>query len=115
MSESVHQCHQCGMSYSSASDRCPKCDYGRFEHNKSQRMVVDIAHNRQTVDIATQQFYEALDRAKRELFFELEVIVGGGLINEEIAHLLETEVWRETIRNYRQEPHNRGAYILRLI
>lgn len=77
-------------------------------------MVVDIAHNHQTIETATQEFYDALAQARQEQYSELEVIVGGGLINQEIASILEAEVWRESIRSYRQEPHNRGAYILKL-
>lgn len=102
------------MSYDNTSDHCPKCDFGRFEQNREQRLVVDIAHNRQTIDVATHQFYDALNQAKRELYAELEIIVGNGLINREIANILEAEVWNTSIRSYRQEPHNRGAYILKL-
>ena len=102
------------MSYDSSQKHCPKCDFGRFEHNIGQRMSVDVAHSMQTVLVATEQFYDALAQAKRECFSELEVVVGGGLINREIARILEAEAWKESIRDYYQEPHNHGAYILRL-
>lgn len=114
MVASIHQCQQCGMSYDSSLKNCPKCDFGRFDHNIGQRMSVDVAHNLQTVVVATEQFYDALAQAKRECFSELEVVVGGGLINHEIASILEAEVWKASIRDYHQEPNNRGAYILRL-
>ena len=77
-------------------------------------MSVDVAHSMQTVVVATEQFYDALAQAKRECFSELEVVVGGGLINREIARILEAETWKESIRDFHQEPHNRGAYILKL-
>lgn len=102
------------MSFDSSLKNCPKCDFGRFEQNIGQRMSIDIAHSMQTLVMATEQFYDALTQAKRECFSELEVVVGGGLINREIASILEAEVWKKSIKDYRQEPHNRGAYILRL-
>ena len=77
-------------------------------------MSVDVAHRMQTVVVATEQFYDALAQAKRECFSELEVVVGGGFINREIARILEAETWKESIRDFHQEPHNRGAYILKL-
>ncbi|MFX4227606.1 MAG: hypothetical protein ACFHHU_06900 [Porticoccaceae bacterium] len=102
------------MSYDASETHCPKCDFGRFEQNRGQLFSVDIAHNRQTVEVAIQQLYSALVQAGREQYSELEVIVGGGLINREIAVILEAEVWKGSIRSFRQEPLNRGAYILKL-
>jgi len=102
------------MSYDASATACPKCDYGRFEQNRGQLVSVDIAHNLQTVEIAAQQFYSALAQARREQYSELEVVVGGGLIKREIAGILEAEVWKESIREFWQEPRNRGAYILKL-
>lgn len=114
MVAAIHQCFKCGMSYDASETHCPKCDFGRFEQNRGQQFSVDIAHNRQTVETAVQQFYSALEQAGREQYSELEIIVGGGLINREIASTLEAEVWKGSIRSFRQEPHNRGAYILKL-
>lgn len=102
------------MSYDASESHCPKCDFGRFEQNRGQQFAVDIAHNRQTVETAVQQFYSALEQASREQYSELEIIVGGGLIRREIATILEAEVWKDSIRSFRQEPHNPGAYILKL-
>jgi len=114
MPAKLHPCFQCGMNYPDNEKRCPKCDFGRFEQNRGAMTSVDIAHNLQTVDQATQEFYSALAQAKRDCYSELEIIVGGGLINQEISKILDAEVWKNSIKKYWQEPHNRGAYILKL-
>lgn len=114
MAAQLHQCYQCGMSYPANEKTCPKCDFGRYEQNKGKQTTVDVAHNLQTVDQATQQFYSALADAKRQNYSTLRVIVGGGLINREIGRVLETELWKKQIRSFEKEPYNQGAYLVRL-
>ncbi len=109
-----HQCQQCGMSYPEEQQCCPKCDYGRHEQNRLCTLEVDIAHDLQTVDQAVDQFHGALAQARRELYRELRLIVGGGLINREVGRLLETELQKKSIRSYGYERHNRGAYLVQL-
>jgi len=115
MSTQTHQCQQCGMHFSLPETQCPKCDYRIFDHNETRTFSVDIAHNLQTIDQATQQFYDALAKAKREKYRELRVVVGGNLINKEIGSVLEAELWKQQIRSYDYESGNRGAFLVRLI
>lgn len=103
------------MGFSASQRQCPKCDYGRFDQNRSETLSVDIAHNRQTINQATEQFYRALAQAKQENYQQLRVVVGGALINREIASILEGEHWRKQFRSFAQEPGNPGAFIIRLI
>lgn len=93
---------------------CPKCDYGIFEQNRGKTFSRDIAHNHQTIEQATREFYSALDRARSESYGQLRLIVGGGLIKEEVGQLLETEKWRGNIQRYELEHPNTGAYLIRL-
>lgn len=102
------------MNFPSEMQQCPKCDYGRFDQNLTKRLSVDVAHNLQTIDQATQQFYQALAQAKREKYHELRVVVGGNLINAEIGRVLEAERWKNQIHSFTNEPGNKGAYLVRL-
>lgn len=113
--QSAHQCQQCGMQFPAHEKQCPKCDYGIFDHNRNRTFSVDIAHNLQTIDQATQQFYNALAKAKREKYLNLRVVVGGNLINREIASVLEAELWKQQIRSYDYETGNQGAFLIQLI
>lgn len=113
--QNYHQCQHCGMHFPTREKQCPKCDFGIFDHNETRTFSVDIAHNLQTIDQATQQFYDALTKAKREKYRELRVVVGGNLINREIASVLAAERWKQQIHSYDYETGNRGAFLIRLL
>lgn len=102
------------MEFTPESANCPKCDYGVYEQNKSETYTADIAHNRQTVDQATREFYATLETAKQQNYGALRLIVGGGLIKEEIGRLLETEKWRGTVQRFELQHPNTGAYFVKL-
>ena len=102
------------MQFDLSLTRCPKCDYGITEQNSNETCTKDIAHNRQSLTQATEQFYSVLQSAKRDNYRYLRLIVGGGRIKEEVGHLLETEQWRGTIKNFKLETPNNGAYLVTL-
>lgn len=108
------QCEYCGMQFETEQLRCPKCDQNVYEPNAKRTLEVDIAHQRQTIDMATEQFYQALEEAQQHNYGKLRLIVGGGKINAEIGKLIDAEVWRENIISGQHEAYNNGAYILRL-
>jgi len=101
------------MQFSENQPNCPKCDYGRYDQNQNQRLTKDIAHNMQTVHQATQECYDALAKAKREKYGELRLVVGGGLINQEIGRVLEAEKWKNQLKSFEYEKFNNGAYLIR--
>lgn len=110
----THSCFLCGMQFPDTNRNCPKCDYGRYDQNHSKRLSADIAHNLQTVNQATQQFYDLLAQAKREKYGELRIVVGGGLINKEIGRLLEAEQWKNQFKSFDYDKGNNGAYLIKL-
>lgn len=94
--------------------QCPKCDFGRYDQNQTLIFSVDIAHNLQTQDQATQELYRALAKAKREKYKRLRVVVGGNLINRETGRILDAELWKGQIKSFGYEQGNKGAYLIHL-
>jgi len=78
-------CHSCGMYIDESLSECPKCDAGVYAHNHAETITVDIAHNRQSVAQASTQFYDALESATLQQFGKLRIIVGSGLIKNDIG------------------------------
>ena len=101
--------------FSDQDSQCPKCDYGAFDQNRAAILTEDIAHSRQTVAQASTQFYQLLDKAKRENYGKLRLIVGGGKIKQEIGDLLDSEIWRGNIKRYQLDNPNTGAYLVKLV
>lgn len=111
---SVLDCANCGMTYEADLDNCPKCDFGKYEQNLTNTLTRDIAHNRQTVRLAEQEFYRAIEDAKQQGYGRLRLIVGGGIIREETQNLLDTAVWQKNITGFEIEHPNKGAFLVRL-
>ena len=105
----LHRCQQCGMDFEPESETCPKCDFGIHDQNRLLTLTRDIAHDHQTVDQATSQFYATLNTARKESYGYARLIVGGGKIKEEIGDLLETEKWRGSIKRFELEQPNTGV------
>ena len=93
---------------------CPKCDEHRYAKNRTKTLVVDIAHNRQRLEQAEFQLDKAIDQAIAENFGALKVIVGGGIIRQEIPKSLDAALWQKRIGDYQPEDKNAGAYIIQL-
>ena len=108
-------CHHCGMQLDSEQLHCPKCDTGRYAQNHTQTLVVDIAHNRQSLAQSEAQLDQAIKQARQEEFSALKIIVGRGLIRQEIRRSLDTALWQNRIRDFQSEPNNPGAYIIQMI
>ena len=107
-------CNGCGMQLNSEDIICPKCDEHRFAKNHGQTLSIDIAHGRQTLAQAETQLDGAIDQAIQEQFGKLKIIVGRGLIREEIGRSLDAAKWQGRIRDYQPERNNQGAYIIQM-
>lgn len=107
-------CARCGMSYETNLRDCPKCDFGRHEQNQRATFTQDIAHNRQTLQVAENEFYDALESAKRQGYGHLRLIVGGGKIKVETQKLLDAAIWQGRILGYETEHKNNGAFLVKL-
>lgn len=107
-------CHNCGMSIQPEELHCPKCDEHRYAKNHKQTLSIDIAHGRRTLAQAEQQLDQAIENAIAEQFGYLKIIVGRGLIREEIHRSLDAAQWQGQIREYQPEKNNLGAYIIQM-
>ena len=94
---------------------CPKCDTHRYAHNRTKTLIVDIAHNRQSLAQSELQLDRAIEQAQQQEFGALKIIVGRGLIQQEIRRSLDTAQWQNRIRDFQSEPNNPGAYIIQMI
>ena len=102
------------MQMSPEEMHCAKCDQHRFAKNRGKTLRIDIAHNRQKLHQAEYQLDRAIDQANTEKFSTLKIIVGRGLIRDEIRRSLDNALWQKRIKDYRLEEHNAGAYILKM-
>lgn len=109
-----NSCNNCGMLLNPEQQNCPKCDEHRCAKNHKQTLSVDIAHGRQTLAQAEQQLDQAIENAIAEQFGNLKIIVGRGLIREEIRRSLDAAQWQNRIRDYQPEKNNQGAYIIQM-
>src|SRR5690554_3654867 len=86
------QCLHCGMrvtvAYADYEESlalvCPKCDGRLFRQSDGSVLTRDIAHGGETVVEALAKLDDSLEQAWRGYCRALRVIVGGGLIREEV-------------------------------
>jgi len=107
-------CTNCGMLLNPENTNCPKCDEHRYAKNRKLTLSIDIAHARQTLAQAEQQLDQAIEQAMTEQFGNLKIIVGRGLIRDEIHRSLDAAQWQNRIRDYQPEKYNQGAYVIQM-
>ena len=116
-------CLHCGMTVTSAAlalDElpptlcCPKCDQNMYQQSDGSCLTVDIAHGRETRAQALNKLDASLLEGWAGYCRDLRVIVGGGVIRDEVMGQLQ--FYRDTRRllEYREESPNRGAIRVRL-
>lgn len=74
----------------------------------------DIAHHGETVREALVKLDNAIDSARQGYARYLRVIVGTGLIRDEVAATLKAMVRTGSILNFKPAPGNRGAFLIEL-
>lgn len=114
------RCLRCGMSMPAARFeldqappglRCPKCDASVYLQHDGSFLTRDIAHGRETVPRALEKLDALLLEAWRGYWKGVRVIVGGGLIREQVLAQLGYYRGRGTVRDYREDSPNRGAIV----
>jgi len=94
--------------------QCPKCDNNLELQTDGSTFAVDISHNRESVYEALKKMEEAIDLAKNGSAQFLKLIVGGGLIREEVSLALSAVERRLEIKSFQRENRNAGVIIVRL-
>ena len=107
-------CLNCGMTVSHQSLGCPKCDAVLSEQTDGSTLSCDIAHHGERVSDALTKLDDLLEEAKYGVTAQLRLIVGSGLIRDEVNAVLGTYLFRNEILSYEQDGRNTGSIIVRI-
>jgi hypothetical protein len=90
---------------------CPKCDANVYLQHDGAFLSRDIAHGRETVPRALEKLDALLLEGWRGYAKGVRIIVGGGLIREQVLAQLRYYRERGIVREYREDSPNRGAVV----
>lgn len=91
--------------------RCKKCDADLYRQHDGSTISRDIAHHRETVAAALAKLDELLLEAWRGYCRSVRIVVGGGLIRDEVLGQLRYYRERGLVREYGEDGRNRGAIL----
>jgi hypothetical protein len=94
--------------------RCPKCDASLYLQGDGSCLTRDIAHSHETVLKALDKLDATLLSAWQGYCSTVRLIVGGGLIREQVLGQLQHRLGRGQIRAFREESPNKGAILVTL-
>ena len=95
-------------------EHCPKCDNALNTQHDGSTITVDIAHQGERVHEALAKMQREIDAARAGVAMHLRLVVGSGLIRNEVLLALRDSEFRGDIKSFEAEPHNAGAVLVRL-
>ena len=107
-------CLNCGMSVSEMMQHCPKCDNDLIAQHDGSTITVDIAHKGESINEALRKMQFEVALARKEAAMCMRLIVGSGLIREEVMLALRDFEYRGEIKGFKLEPKNAGAVLITL-
>jgi|TARA_B110000902_G_C13865104_1_gene420611 hypothetical protein len=107
-------CLDCGMSVSETMRYCPKCDNALNLQHDGSTVTVDIAHQGERVSEALQKMQSEIDLARKGVAKCIRLVVGSGLIRDEVLLELRDLSFRGDILGFEPESFNAGAVMVRL-
>ena len=107
-------CLECGMSVSETMIYCPKCDNALNLQHDGSTITVDIAHQGERVSEALRKMQSEIDLARKGVAMCIRLVVGSGLIRDEVLLALRDLKFRGDIRDFDLESANVGAVLVRL-
>ena len=108
-----HHCLNCGMRVGNLRV-CPKCDEVIAQQTDNSTRTADIAHHHETRVEAVAKLHREIAAALNDPARYLRLIVGTGLIRDEIGAELEACVRLGKIRSYRLDDPNPGAFLVEM-
>lgn len=93
---------------------CPKCDEVLDLQHDGTTLTVDIAHQGERVSEAIEKMIAEIDLARKGVAMNLRLIVGSGLIRDEVMLRLRDLEFRGDIKSFAAEHNNAGAVLVRL-
>ena len=94
--------------------RCPKCDNRLDQQTDGSTVTVDVAHQGERVRDALQKMRSAIRDERSGVTKYLRLIVGSGVIREEVLIALREAEHRQQIVSFKLEGRNAGAYLVQL-
>ena len=110
----TRHCLQCGMKVDSGIRYCPKCDNDLSSQTDGSTVTIDIAHHGEKIRDAQRKLASSIVQTQQGLAATLRIVVGGGLIREQVISDLVTFEHRGDIRGFNIEGHNPGAILVSL-
>lgn len=107
-------CLECGMSVDDGMDYCPKCDNALNLQHDGSTITVDIAHQGERVSEALDKMQREIDSARKGIARSIRLIVGSGLIRDEVLLVLRDLKFRGDVKSFESESYNAGAVLVRL-
>lgn len=107
-------CLECGMSVDDEMDYCPKCDNALNLQHDGSTITVDIAHQGERVSEALDKMQREIDSARKGIARSIRLIVGSGLIRDEVLLMLRDLKFRGDVKSFESESYNAGAVLVRL-
>jgi len=90
---------------------CPKCDQDLYLQHDGSFLTRDIAHSRETVARALEKLDKLLLDGWRSHGRGVRIIVGGGLIREQVLGQLYYYRSRGIVREFHEDSPNHGAIV----
>ncbi|MDX1490634.1 MAG: Smr/MutS family protein [Pseudohongiellaceae bacterium] len=109
-----YECLNCRMEVLVSTENCPKCDSHIASQSTGEILEVDIAHNRETIAQALAKLDESIQQAQKMRAQALRVIVGRGLIREEVMGQLQWLKRDASVHDFDYDRGNLGAIIVTL-
>jgi len=107
-------CLECGMHADLRQRRCPKCDNRLDLQTDGSTVTIDIAHHGERVRDALQKMQAAIRESRRGVAKYLRLVVGTGVIREEVEIALREAEHRRQIVHFQVEGKNAGAFLVQL-
>ena len=123
MSPRSRSCLHCGMPASflrleadnlPPSLVCRKCDQDVYQQHDGSCLTGDVAHSHETIQRALQKLDMLLVEGWDGYYENVRLIVGGGVIREQILGQLHYYQQQRRLLAFSEETPNRGAIIVRL-
>jgi hypothetical protein len=93
---------------------CPKCDNVLNLQHDGSTITVDIAHQGERVSEALRKMQSEIDLARKGVAMCIRLVVGSGLIRDEVLLALRDLKFRGDVKDFDLEPANVGAVLIRL-
>lgn len=102
------------MSVGGNVTHCPKCDSELALQSDGSVLHADIAHQRETIPVALRKLQQALDEARSGNARAIRLVVGRGLIRDEVQRQLSWLQHSGGVISYDHDEDNTGAIVIQL-